>query len=362
MLKVLNRFLLAVCLPFSVMAHGASVVFVNPGYTDEKFWISYSAFMQAAASSLGMQLEIKYAERSPHTAVDLAREALQGNARPDYLVFVNEQYIAPEVLRLAQGSGVKVFMVNNGLTAAQAQVLAPAGSAAGWLGSMVTNDEQAGYLMLSELIRLHGPASKGRRIELLAFSGAKNTPAAQRREKGLQRALAEHQEVRLRQMVQGEWSEQRAFEQASQLLKRYPDIDLIWSANDEMALGAMKALEATGRVPGRDVLFGAVNSSQEALKARIAGRLSVLVAGHFTLGGWAMVLLNDDSQGIDFSRRGGADRVAPLLQLIDVAQAKRLLAFNQGVTDKVDFKRFSARGKAPYYQYPFSLQAIFKAP
>ena len=59
----------------------------------------------------------------PEITLAQAREALQGPDRPDYLVFVNEQYVAPEILRLAQGSGVKLFMVNNALTADQMSLL-----------------------------------------------------------------------------------------------------------------------------------------------------------------------------------------------------------------------------------------------
>ncbi len=31
----------------------ASVVFLNPGFSDEPFWVGYSDFMQAAADDLG---------------------------------------------------------------------------------------------------------------------------------------------------------------------------------------------------------------------------------------------------------------------------------------------------------------------
>ena len=53
---------------------------------------------------------------------------------------------------------------------------------------MVTDDEQAGYLMLTGLLRLHGPVAAGQSIELLAFSGTKTALAAQLREQGLRRA------------------------------------------------------------------------------------------------------------------------------------------------------------------------------
>jgi hypothetical protein len=160
----------------------------------------------------------------------------------------------------------------------------------------------------------------------LAFSGLKITPSAQLREKGMRRALAEHPEVRLRQLVYGAGPVQRAYEQAKLLFKRYPQTSLVWSANDEMSFGAMQAFEETGGKPGKDALFSAINNSPAALHALLDNRLSVLLGGHFTLGGWALVQLHDYNQGVDFSRYGGRDRQISLLQVIDRTQAKRLLA------------------------------------
>ena len=353
MLKVLVTCMWLLGATYGAMAHATSVVFLNPGKSTETFWVSYAQFMQAAAKDLGLDLRVRYSERNAQTTLAQAREALQGGSQPDYLVLVNEQYVAPQILRMAQGSGVKLLIVNNALTADQVHLL---GNDATWVGSLVANDEEAGYLMLTDLLRQHGPLAPGQSIDLLAFSGVKNTPAAQLREQGLHRALAEHPEVRLRQLVYGEWSRQRSFEQASQLFKRYPQTALVWSANDEMALGAMQALQEAGRVPGKDALFSAVNSSPEVLQARLDGRLTTLVAGHFTLGGWAMVLINDNAKGLDIGAFGGRDRKEALFQLIDAAQARRLL---QPMTP-VDFRALSAVGKPASYRYPFSLQLLLR--
>lgn len=359
MLKFFYGVVLALGAVLGPCAQAASVLFLNPGTSQETFWVSYSQFMQAAAKNLGMDLQIQYAERNAETTLKQAREALQGPSRPDYLVFSNELYVAPEILRLAQGSGVKLFLVNNGLTADQMRLLgAQPDKYPDWLGSLVPNNEEGGYLMLKELIRLHGPVAPGEVIELVAFSGLKITPAAQQREQGMMRALAEHPEVRLRQLVYGGWTRERAYEQARLLFKRYPQTSLVWSANDEMAFGAMQAYTETGGQPGKDVLFSAINNSAAALQALLEGRLSVLLGGHFTLGGWALVQLHDYDQGVDVSQYGGRDRQIPSLQLIDHAQARRLLAMGATQDYNVDFQKLSAKGRPTSYRYPFNLQTL----
>ncbi|VVN19296.1 hypothetical protein PS663_04264 [Pseudomonas fluorescens] len=355
MFKVLIACVWLLVSTVGAMAHATSVVFLNPGTSTETFWVSYAQFMQAAAKDLGLDLRVRYSERDTNNTLVQAREALQGSERPDYLVLVNEQYVAPQILRMAEGSGVKLLVVNSALTADQMQLL---GSRSGiqLIGSLVADDEQAGYLMLSDLLRQHGPVAPGQSLDLLAFSGSKTTPVAQLRERGMRRALAEHPEVRLRQLVYGEWSRQRAFEQATLLFKRYPQTALVWSANDQMALGAMQALQASGGMPGKNALFSAVNSSPEILQARLEGQVSSLVAGHFTVGGWAMVLINDDAKGVDIGAYGGRDRQLALFQLIDAGQARRLL----GPTPSVNFRALSAQGKPTSYRYPFSLQLLLR--
>ncbi|MFJ4345693.1 ABC transporter substrate-binding protein [Pseudomonas sp. NPDC089401] len=352
MLKALCQ---GVCLslPLVACAQAASVVFLNPGQSGETFWASYSRFMQAAADELGMTLRVEYSERDAARAMVQARTILDSPQRPDYLVLVNEQYVAPEIIRLSRGSGVKLFLVNNGLTSSQASsIQAQPEKYAPVLGTLTANDEQAGFRMLHDMVALL-PRDDNEPIDLVAFAGVKTTPASQLREEGMRRALADFPQVRLRQVVYGAWNRERAYQQAQQLLQRYPKVKLVWSANDQMALGAMQAFEEAGRKPGRDLVFSAINGSPDALRARIDGRLGVLMGGHTTLGGWAMVLLHDDALGLEINRDGKRDHILPVLQPIDQAKARRWLKLLERDDYGVDFQHYSAQGRPPGYQYPF---------
>ena len=357
MFKLFHISLLLFGALFQSGARAESVLFLNPGSTQETFWVSYSQFMQAAARDLGIDLHILYSQRQPELTLAQARLALQGPNRPDYLIFVNEQYVAPQILRLAENSGVKLFMVNAVLTPDQQALV---GERDDRIGSLVPNDEEGGYLMMKELIRLHPAAAGTEPIEVLAFSGLKVTPSAQLRERGMQRALAKHPQTRLRQLVYSGWTQERAYEQAKQLFARYPKVSLVWSANDEMAFGAMRAYAETGKVPGKDALFSAVNTSPAALQALVDGRLSALVGGHFTLGGWALVEVHDVAQGVELDRYGGRDRQIPLLQLIDKQHARQMLAMGKSPNYGVNFRKLSAKGQPDSYRYPFNLQTLMR--
>lgn len=355
---LLRLFLFLFCLFGSLAAHATSVVFLNPGRSTEVFWVGYTRFMQAAADDLGFELTVLYGERDTQRTLQQARETLDSEVLPDYLLFVNEEHAGPEILRLAVGKPIKLFSVNSHLTEEQQRYTGNTReNHPNWIGSMVPNDEEAGYLMARELFVQAEQGTSGE-IELIAFAGNRQTPASRIREAGLQRALAEHPRVRLRQMVYGEWSRQRAYEQAQLLLPRYPQTRVIWAANDEMAFGAMQALEERHKVPGKDVLFSALNTSREVLQARIDGRISALVGGHFTLGGWALVLLRDYESGLDFAAHGGKDRQVPLFRLLDEKQSRRLMQRQEQKGFGLDFRKFTLQGRPGVEDYRFSLDAL----
>ena len=54
-------------------ASAANVVFLNPGKSNEAYWVSYTQFMQAAAADLGIHLQVLYAERVPEKMLEQAR-------------------------------------------------------------------------------------------------------------------------------------------------------------------------------------------------------------------------------------------------------------------------------------------------
>jgi ribose transport system substrate-binding protein len=61
------------------------------------------------------------------------------------------------------------------------------------------------------------------------------------------------------------------------LYQANPEANAVYAHNDEMALGAIAALEAQGKVPGQDVIIVSVDGSRDALQAIIDGKLGATV-------------------------------------------------------------------------------------
>jgi len=347
---VLGLGLLFCCALALAEPRAPTMVFLNPGYSSESFWADYSRYMQDAAGDLGIELKVLYGERDPLRMLGNARQVLVGE-HPDYLIFTNEQFQGPVVLRLFENSAVKLFALHSTLTEEQQALIGGSRERHhNWLGSLVPNDQEAGYLMGRDLIAL----ARGQPTEMLAFSGVKQTPSSILRLAGLQRALDEAPHIKLVQAVHGEWQEQRAYEQAQGLLSRYPQVSLIWSANDEMAFGVMRAAAESGRA----LHYAALNNSARVLQTRIDGRIEVLASGHFLLGACALVMLNDHARGLDFIERGGKDQVAPLLRTVNRAQSQKLLKRLARPDIGMDFRQFSLLKHPEQPRYDCSIASL----
>ena len=61
------------------------------------------------------------------------------------------------------------------------------------------------------------------------------------------------------------------------LLQAHPDVNIVYAHNDEMAIGAIQALELAGRKPGDDVLVVSIDGTRDALQAIIDGKMGVTV-------------------------------------------------------------------------------------
>jgi ABC-type sugar transport system substrate-binding protein len=62
------------------------------------------------------------------------------------------------------------------------------------------------------------------------------------------------------------------------------DITAVYAHNDDMALGAIQAIEAAGKKPGEDILIVSVDGVKAALQAIVEGKLNCSVECNAMLG------------------------------------------------------------------------------
>lgn len=341
------------------------VAFINPGKSDEAYWLAAAQAMEAAASSLGQTLEVHYAQREHLRAFEIARGLVARPAaeRPDYVVFSNDYATGPELLRLFEGSGIRVFMAFSKPTDEQlAQTGVPREKYPLWIGSLEPRAQDAGYLTAKALIA-QGRAMRAQAVDgklhLLAIAGDRSTTASILRNEGMHQAVREAGDVVIDQEVYAAWSREKAAEQADVLLARYPGARLVWAGNDLMAFGAMAALEKRGGTPGKTAWFSGVNTSTEAMEAVKSGRLTALAGGHFITGAWAMVLIYDHFRSRDF-RDEGLMQERSMFALFDPRLADVFLSrFGQGY-GRIDFRRYSKLLNPQLRHYDFGFAQLLQ--
>src|SRR5262249_15661175 len=81
---------------YGSVARAQPVAFINPGKSDEVYCMTAAQAMQAAARSLGMMFEVRYAQREPLKTLEIAREmvARPAGKRPEYIVVTDDYSVA----------------------------------------------------------------------------------------------------------------------------------------------------------------------------------------------------------------------------------------------------------------------------
>jgi ribose transport system substrate-binding protein len=86
----------------------------------------------------------------------------------------------------------------------------------------------------------------GGKGEIFVIQGMLGNSAATRRYEGLQKALAEYPDIKVVEDDTGNWQTSEALTLVETWLNKHPNVGGVWCANDNMATGALQALDAKG--------------------------------------------------------------------------------------------------------------------
>ncbi len=117
----------------------------------------------------------------------------------------------------------------------------------------------------------------GGTAKIIQLEGSAGVSVADDRKAGFDEIVDQHPGMELLASQTADFSRAKGQEVASQLLLSHPDVTAIYAHNDEMAIGAITALEAAGKVPGEDVLVVSIDGIRDAFDAIIDGKMLVTV-------------------------------------------------------------------------------------
>jgi len=130
------------------------------------------------------------------------------------------------------------------------------------------------------LVKLMG--GKGNIVELTGTQGS--APAIDRYN-GFREILKDYPEMKIIASETGDFTRARGKEVMAKLLEIHgEEIDALYSHNDDMALGAIKAIEEYGLKPGQDIKIVSIDAIRDAFQAMIDGKLNATVECNPLLG------------------------------------------------------------------------------
>lgn len=285
----MRKLLLVFFLSFiSISAHSSSfkVVFINPGNAEHNntgdFWSNVTLFMSAAASDLNIELVTIYSNRNHIFMKSLADKVI--DEKPEFVILVNEKGQALDLIKKITSAAIPIFSLLNRISESDYEQLSDQQKAL-LKGSVVPDNFIVGKKLITSLINKHSTTSKNtKNINLLALQGDFTTPASISREQGLLAAISTINNVNLIDSTVANWSSNQAYVKVKGILQR-THIDIIWAANDPMAVGAKKAISELNLT--YPALIGGVNWDVENIEFPI----DFSFGGHVTLGAQAMVML-----------------------------------------------------------------------
>jgi ABC-type sugar transport system substrate-binding protein len=119
----------------------------------------------------------------------------------------------------------------------------------------------------------------GGKAKIAELVGTVGSAPAIDRKKGFEEVLAKYPDMKIIKSQSGDFTRAKGKEVMEAFLKA-PDakeITALFGHNDDMALGAIQAIEEAGLKPGKDIIIVSIDSVRDAFKAMIEGKLNCSV-------------------------------------------------------------------------------------
>jgi ABC-type sugar transport system substrate-binding protein len=121
-------------------------------------------------------------------------------------------------------------------------------------------------------------AQTGGKANIVELTGTTGSSVARDRSQGFNDRIKAIPEMKVIASETGDFSRATAQKVMEGIIKsKGKQINAVFAHNDEMALGAIQALKAAGRQPGKDVVIVSIDGEKDALQAIINGEMGASV-------------------------------------------------------------------------------------
>ena len=140
-------------------------------------------------------------------------------------------------------------------------------------------------------------------VDIVELQGTVGSAPAIDRKKGFEEILAKHPNLKITRSQTGDFTRAKGKEVMEAFLKADKNIQVLFAHNDDMAIGAIQAIEDAGLKPGKDITIVSIDGVKGAFEAMIAGKLNCSVECSPLLGPQLMAAVKDLVAGKTLPKR-----------------------------------------------------------
>jgi simple sugar transport system substrate-binding protein len=140
-------------------------------------------------------------------------------------------------------------------------------------------------------------------VRIVEIAGLLGSTPAIDRARGFADFIDRYDSHRIIDSEPGDFIENLGYNVMTRFLLRHDRIDVVYAHNDDMALGAIRAIEESGLQPGKDILLVSIDGVKAAFQAMKKGKLNCTVECSPLLGPQLMKAVQDYVNGEELPLR-----------------------------------------------------------
>jgi ABC-type sugar transport system substrate-binding protein len=245
-----------------------------------------------AAAEAGIELKFSDAQQKQENQIKALRTFIA--QRVDVISFSPVVETGWEtVLQEAKSAGIPVILTDRAVEVSDESLyLSLIGS------DFVEEGRRAGRWLLE------ATADRTGDINIVELQGTVGSAPANDRKRGFQEVIDADPRYRITRSQTGDFTRAKGKEVMEAFLKAEgKNIHVLYAHNDDMAIGAIQAIEEAGLAPGRDILIVSIDAVKGAFDAMIAGKLNASIECNPLLGPQLMAAVKDVVAGKAIPRR-----------------------------------------------------------
>jgi len=170
------------------------------------------------------------------------------------------------VLREAKDAGIPVILTDRAVDSTDTSLYKT------FIGSdFILEGKKAGEWLVQQY------QGKTEPVNIVELQGTTGSAPANDRKSGFADVIKADPKFKVIASQSGDFTRAGGKEVMEAFLKAHPDIDVLYAHNDDMGLGAIEAIEAAGKVPGKDIQIITVDAVKDGMQALADGKINFIV-------------------------------------------------------------------------------------